>query len=188
MFTVDKSKLSELSKSNETATALFTEFANRKRFRWETDLRLQAAKLANKGYKVVDTDYLETWKQLETMGLGSIVYGRNGNSDRFKWRYSLKEVGKAAIAPESVGEMQPMEEKKVVIAAAPSRKRRSRRGRPPGAKNKHTVSLAPKKSDSSYILTITVKDIDGKHVNINLDEAFKIADRVNQLKGLAKIA
>lgn len=106
---LDKSRLSTLASSNETAAAIFKDVSERRRIRWVTNLPRYAVKLAHKGFKVVDVDYENTWKELEAMGVGVIVRGRNGKPDRFKWNYSLKEVGTGAIHPEQTGDIKPME-------------------------------------------------------------------------------
>lgn len=122
---LDKSRLSTLASSNETAAAIFKDSADRRRIRWVTNLPRYAVKLAHKGFKVVDADYENTWKELEAMGVGVIVRGRNGKPDRFKWNYSLKEIGTGAIHPDQVGDIKSVEESKV---EQPAKRKYTRRG------------------------------------------------------------
>lgn len=107
---LDKARLSTLASSNETAAAIFKDAAERQRISWETNLARYAVKLAHKGFKVVDEDFEKTWKALEDMGAGVIVRGRNGNADRFKWYYSLKEIGVGGLNPDQVGDIKKTEE------------------------------------------------------------------------------
>lgn len=107
---LDKSRLSTLANSSETAQAIFQDVSTRRRIRWETNLPRYAVKLAHKGFKVVEQDYENAWKGLEEIGAGVIVRGRNGKPDRFKWHYSLKEIGVGGLTPEQIGDIKPMDE------------------------------------------------------------------------------
>lgn len=131
MTTLNKEALATLCNSNETAKALFSDFAERRRMRWVSNLGQYATKLVNKGVKVVEADYMAAWKSLESMGAGSIIHGRNGNPDRFKWHYSLKDVGVGALNPTAIGDIT---EPVTPVAQAPKRspKKAVRRGRPKG--------------------------------------------------------
>lgn len=82
--------------------------------------------LLAKGEKIVDKEYMETFKRLQDMDYGSIVYGRNGQPTRFIWNYNLKSVGKSAFSEEK----EPV---KLPEAQSPVKRGR---GRPKGSKNK----------------------------------------------------
>lgn len=173
---IDVLALKELPKTNPMAFLIFKGLSERRRNRWETDINRNSMTLLNKGFKIDQNKFIQTWKDLETLGAGVIVWGRNGNPNRFRWHYSLKDIGSAALNPE-VLEIQPIEQSETVITE-PRKvyKKKSKRGRPKGSKNKKTVIPGA----SGVILTI--KDIEGKNVGISLETAYEIADRVSKLK------
>lgn len=81
-------------------------------------------------------DFLSVWKQLDNMGVGSLVTGRGGAPDRFKWGYGLRDVATLAKEGKSLEYATPIGKKRTV----------SKRGRPKGSKNKRgkTKIVAPK--------------------------------------------
>lgn len=95
--TLEGTKLKQIADRNDTATLVMMSLADRKRFRSVTDIGHMKNLLVRSGEKVVLEDYMKTWKELEAAGVGSIIYGRNGQSNRFKWNYSLTAVGHAAM-------------------------------------------------------------------------------------------
>lgn len=85
-----------VANSNETSKGIFKNLSMRKRFRMETDLRMFRYQLLNTETKFSDMHFLETFKKLEKLGVGSIVIGRAGKPTRFRWNYNLKLVAAAA--------------------------------------------------------------------------------------------
>src|SRR6185312_119444 len=84
--------LNMIAKENETAKNVFEVFGARERFRRETNLqRLQRSLLEN-GKKVVDDEFVELFKKLQSAGIGTLVIGRGNKATRFKWHYNLKDV------------------------------------------------------------------------------------------------
>jgi len=122
-----------LKPSNPTEEVILNNLGKRERFRRETNLSAYQVNLLRKGEKIVDEQFLATWKKWESLGLGSIIYGRKGNATRFKWNYNLKWVAKAAMEGEKAGEPE----------ALPGAAKRGR-GRPPGSKNKRREVMAPR--------------------------------------------
>lgn len=97
--------------------------------------------LIRMGEKIVDEDYLKFWQELETAGVGNLITGRRGNSDRFKWHYSLKEISKNAIEGKEV-EIQELAKKVEVKQSALAVKRGP--GRPKGYSPKKRGPGRPK--------------------------------------------
>jgi len=90
--------LQSLVKESPTSEGLLLSLAVRERHTHQTDLRRFRIRLVNDGIKVVEKDYINAWKQLESLGAGSIIYGRKGKADRFKWYYSLIDIAKMAFS------------------------------------------------------------------------------------------
>lgn len=94
-------KLKELAKSCMTSNAVFSELAARLRWRQTTDMRMLRRAILKKGVRVNDTDYTNTFRQLEKLGIGKILKGYHGHSDKFQWQYSLKDVAKIGLEGKS---------------------------------------------------------------------------------------
>lgn len=116
-----------LVSENNTAKAIMADFAERRRFRKTTNIDRLKNLLLAKGEKIVDKEYMETFKRLQDMDYGSIVYGRNGQPTRFVWNYNLKSVGRSAFTGE---DKEPI---KLPEVQTPVKRGR---GRPKGSKNK----------------------------------------------------
>lgn len=176
-----KEELKALPRKNSTSFAVLKGLSEMQRNRHETNIDGHQMKLLYQGVKIDPNLYMQVWKDLEAIGAGIIVWGRNGNPSRFKWYYSLKDIGTEAVTDVS-NDIQPLKESSV----APKRryKRRSKRGRPLGSKNK-----TRNESESSYEgIAIPVKDVNGNTSNISLEEAVRVADQVSRIKQLAKAA
>lgn len=126
------SKLKSIADRNDTSQLVLFALADRKRFRTVTDIGHMKNLLIRSGEKIVHEDYMKTWKELESLGIGSIVYGRHGQSNRFKWNYSLSAVGKAAISGHDL-EAKKLTQSPILLAP-------KKRGRKP----KQAPSPAPK--------------------------------------------
>lgn len=100
-ITIDGDKLKEIAHRTATATVVATSLATRDRIRHESDIDRTRSQLVRDGEPIVETDYMEFWKNLEDTGVGSIIYAnkRNGSKKptRFKWHFSLKSIGKAML-------------------------------------------------------------------------------------------
>lgn len=91
-------ELKQTVDTNSTAHEVIKMLANRERFRRFTDIGRVKFLMSQEGIKLDDDQYLECFKKLESKGLGSIIYGRNGKRDRFEWYYNLKSIGKAILS------------------------------------------------------------------------------------------
>jgi hypothetical protein len=95
--------LQEVAHMSRAAETIFSDFANRERFRDETNLN-RLPKLLN-----LDPDEtMEVFKALQELGMGSIVIGRRKNPTRFVWHYNLKDVANAAAGGISVDQINPL--------------------------------------------------------------------------------
>lgn len=95
--TLDGSKLKQVGTSSHTAGAVLLSLAIRDRLRHSVNLAKIKDDLVRSGEKIVDSEYKQTWKDLQDLGMGSLVYGRGGNPDRFDFHRDLRAVGKAAV-------------------------------------------------------------------------------------------
>jgi hypothetical protein len=136
-MSLDQQKLTSIAHSSHTAEVVMVSLGVRERMRPTSDLGRIKKILLRSGERIVDSDYTKLWKDLEAAGVGSIVYGRNGNPDRFHWHYSLKKVAKTALeGPQEEDifpiDQPPKEENKAPVEDSKPVKRK--RGRP---KKKH---------------------------------------------------
>lgn len=120
--------LNALKPSNSTEEQIVSNLDKRKRFRRETNITRYFDILRQQGVSIVEDQYLATWKKWESLGLGSIIYGRKGNPTRFKWKYNLKWVAQAAKEGDKAGEPMMLEAMKKEVKRG--------RGRPKGSRNK----------------------------------------------------
>lgn len=90
-------KLKAIAHKNDTATITAMSLRLRERQRHTSDITRTRSELARQGERIVESDYMQFWKDLQVAGVGSIIYGRKGKPDRFEWHYSLKSVAKACI-------------------------------------------------------------------------------------------
>lgn len=144
--TLNVVKASEIAHSNETALATMEELNNRQRNRKFLNIELIHKNLLRKGLKIVDADYMKYWKDMQEAGVGSIVYGRKGNPDRFACNYNLKDVAQVALGGGKVEEIAPVVSNGTPDPIVVEAKRG--RGRPKGSKNKRKKSAGKKTASS----------------------------------------
>jgi len=96
--------LMEVAHASETAYAVAEYFHDRffngekqGRNRPFVDIRRTRMEMVREGRKVIEAEYTKYWKDLQALGVGSIVYGRRGNPDRFALHYSLKGLSQAMM-------------------------------------------------------------------------------------------
>lgn len=97
LFTLKGKELSAIAHASPTAEITMTALALRQRTRHFSDLNRTKNALMNHGEKIVESDYLQLFGDLEKAGVGVIIRGRNGKPDRFEWYYSLKSIAKSAL-------------------------------------------------------------------------------------------
>lgn len=95
--TIKKDSLKNITYSSPTAQVVMTHLASRIRARPNTELHRLKVELRRAGFAIVEQDFDEMWPRLEQLGLGVVVKGRGGNSDRFLWHYDLKQVAKISL-------------------------------------------------------------------------------------------
>lgn len=103
MFNTDTIK--ELADSSLTAKAIFKGLSGRERTRKILNLTLFKRHLRSSGKTPVsDKDFFITFKKLEGMGVGDLIYGRKGNPDVFVWYYNLRDIGSIGLGYEEIVE------------------------------------------------------------------------------------
>lgn len=94
---LNKSELGKVAHKNATSEAVFNVLAIRERNREETDLRRLRNQLVEEGFKIVPEEFKDTFQALAKAGVGELVAAHNGHPARFKWHFSLIEVGQAGL-------------------------------------------------------------------------------------------
>lgn len=121
----DQFELKNVAGLNHTSKVIFDTLSKRLRFRRQTNLTNFHNHLINTGEKIIEDEFLDTFKGLQILGVGSLIFGRNGKPNRFKWNYNLKDVAKAAKsdAKMEVKEMFPAGKPQVTFKRGPGRPR-----------------------------------------------------------------
>ena len=89
--------LHAIAHKSHTATVVATSLALRSRLRHESDIARTKNALIRDGEKIVDSDYIQFWRDIQAAGAGVLVIGRKGMQDRFIWHYSLKKVAEGML-------------------------------------------------------------------------------------------
>lgn len=101
METINQTIVPELqtfAKSNELGKEIFEALSTRERAAARSDIDAIFRELEAKHQKELNYyKFLGVWKMLEEKKLGTLVFGRKGNPNRFVWRTSLREVGRVAL-------------------------------------------------------------------------------------------
>lgn len=111
--------IKQIAEENDTSRAIFSKLGDRQRSRARINIRALKYDLLMNGQKVVEEEFLATFKKLMDLGVGSLVVGRGGNPTRFIWNYKLKDVAKAAKSDKVVTIRRP---KKFEAAVVPVEK------------------------------------------------------------------
>ncbi len=164
-------KLTEVAKASHTAQVVLIELGLRDRLRHTTDLGRFRNKLLQAKERIIETDYMQTFKDLESLGIGSISYGRGKNPTKFIWNYNLREIGKLATEGRTTTTEIP---KKIEAApVVPTREIKSiqeapkkKRGRP--RKVPAAISNTPILQESTSNKFICVPLPNGKYLDISV--------------------
>lgn len=166
----------------ETAMAILKSLAERKRVSSTTAVDKLYYQLLKDGKKVVKQDFIQFFKDIEQLGYGSIVYGRGKNPTRFRWYYSLKDVGNAVIKPELFKEFHKLEKKENVVVM-------KRRGRPKGSKNTNVVKtskvaaqITKTRQDQTNDVILIMTSLSGEKVPVRFSEIEKLASQIESIK------
>lgn len=98
----NQEEIKSIANQSPTSKIVFNNLSKRLRFRRGTNLSKFHVQLINAGEKIVEDEYMDTFKKLQTLGVGSLIFGRGGKPNRFKWNYNLKDVAKAAFSAQKV--------------------------------------------------------------------------------------
>lgn len=174
-------KLYQLAHESKTADAVVHALASRERLRHFIDIRRLRYSLKKEGFKIVDDEYTNLWKEWERMGLGSIVRGRIGKDDRFVMNYDMRRVAEASIKGT---DLDSKDLRKGVVLKAVSEVKR--RGRKPKAVVSQAASVSPVVNSQSFTKVIIALD-NNSTLNINLpdnitkDDVRRITNALNQV-------
>lgn len=97
MKPMNTEQLIKIATKNKTSEAIFTSWAVRERNTDEIDVMRTKNVLRGEGFKIVPEELTETLKELERAGFGEFKTDKRGYPNRFRFNYSLKEMGKAAL-------------------------------------------------------------------------------------------
>lgn len=157
MTSLNIAAVQELSKLNPTTKAVLIKFSRQRRVHPISLIEKNYTKMLEKGFKISREDYMNSWKEFERVGLGSIVYTKEGDS-KFNWNYNLNWVGKAALSNPKAGEPR-------VITQI------SKRGRPKGAKNR---------------INISARNLRKEYNSEVAEQVIKVVSEINKLLAFAK--
>lgn len=101
--------IQQIAHSSPSAKEVFNVLERRQRSRKRTDLNRIYREIKLTNTEISKKEVLIVFKKLQDAGVGSIVFGRGSNPNRFVWNYSLRDIAKAAF-----------EKDKKAIAPAPS--------------------------------------------------------------------
>jgi len=115
---LDGNKIKQITNATPTAEVTMMSLALRQRMRPYSNLRQAKMQLIREGAKVVDKEFVQFWKELEDADVGSLVYGKTGQPEKFQWYYNLKTIARAAIEGKPINtEKLPDVEKKMARTA-----------------------------------------------------------------------
>jgi hypothetical protein len=95
---LDGPALKAKANKNRELMTLFHYGVQRGRNREVTDIEQLRIGIQRRGGESLDpVKWAEAFKILEDMGMGALIIGRRGKNNRFRWNYSLKAIGTAAM-------------------------------------------------------------------------------------------
>lgn len=92
-------ELAKVAQSSQTSKTIIKVLSNRERFSRKTDLSKLKREIKEAAGNLNQTEFLNFFKKLETLGYGSIIQGRGTNPSRFLWSYSIPDIIKASGVP-----------------------------------------------------------------------------------------
>lgn len=101
--------IQQIAHSSPGAKEVFNVLERRQRSRKRTDLNRIYREIKLTNTEITKKEVLVVFKKLQDAGVGSIVFGRGSNPNRFVWNYSLRDIAKTAFE----------KDKKAPIAPAP---------------------------------------------------------------------
>lgn len=131
VLNLNQAKLKEVTNASHTSVVTMLFLALRQRDRGFSNIPGTKEQLIKMGEKIVDDDFSKFWRDLQAIGVGSIVFGRRGNPDRFKWHYSLKNVAQSAIEGRQEEIKLLAQKKKTQVTYPVPAKRKVKRTRKP---------------------------------------------------------
>lgn len=164
---MNTSKLKEIAVKSKSATEVALSFIDRQRARPSTDIRRLKGMLARQGHRIDGAEYSQFWKDLQAAGIGSIIYGRRGNPNRFEWRYNLRKVAEAMLE----GGETPKPLPKPLLA-------------PPRASNEVLQRPSLPSPDQKMIIVLS----DGRHIDLTIPTNLSKAEATAIANAIAKVS
>lgn len=90
--TIDTKELAHVLDENEPAKAVKKYLKERRRGRTDTSLKRIQRAFKDDGLNYSLEEIGQTFKKLHHLGAGRMVYGRNGNPNRFIWNVNLRSI------------------------------------------------------------------------------------------------
>lgn len=118
------SQIQSIANESSTSKAIFSALSERERYRTRLNLKKFRYDLINKGEKIVEDEYLATFKRLQDLGIGALVIGRKGKPNRFLWHYNLKDVATASSGKSNV-ELRTLDKMKKPVGRPRGRPRKN---------------------------------------------------------------
>lgn len=118
MLTVTKDQVTKIqSHDNPILRDLMKFLGARQRYRTRTDIdRIYREQFAKVDYN----EFLEAWKALDKSGVGSLVFGRKNNPNRFVWGVNLKDLGRAMLSTKAVtSQVVPIKRQETAVKSEP---------------------------------------------------------------------
>lgn len=90
--------LQSFAKENNLAMEVYKALSIRERSAARSDVDAIFRELEAGLKKELDyTTYMNVWRQFETLGHGTLVFGRKGNPNRFEWKVNFKALGRKIL-------------------------------------------------------------------------------------------
>lgn len=139
--------LKTISHKNNTAVAVFTDWAMRQRHRGAIDIVKSKRALRKGGDAIDDQDYLQVLTDLQAAGYGKVIKDHRGNPRHFLFNHPVYEIGKAAIEDKPI--------KSLNQAPKPEPARR--------------VKIAPKPKSVQTAKTVVYCVVEGRKIKMEVD-------------------
>lgn len=94
-------ELKKLAHSSDTSQMIFLDLSERERYRRTLNLKEFKRNLIRKGAKIVDAEYIKSWRDLQSAGVGEVSFDKRGEPKVFRWYYSLVDIANIGIGKET---------------------------------------------------------------------------------------
>lgn len=110
--------LYKLGHATETHEAVCYALGTRQRVRDFSNINSLKWELRHEGFKIVEADYMQMWKDWQSAGLGVILLGRGKKQNKFIHYYDMRKIAAAALEGKDVEVEVRNENQKAIIQEA----------------------------------------------------------------------